>query len=175
LAAGAVNPSPQRAARLSAGSVKPPTQIEWCGPLNWSEREPDVVQFEESALHSDGFARGKTADDSKRFVGPRSTLVERNPEPLRTLQPCSPDAEFEMAAGNDINHGEVFGQADWVVKGQQQHAEWNANSFGTGCDCACHREHRGQVAIVNEVMLGEPYVIEPMVLGPGYLIENFAL
>jgi hypothetical protein len=86
---------------------------------------------------------------------------------------CPPDGEFETAAGNHITYGDVLGQAYWVMKPQQQHAGWNANSFGVGCDCGRHWEHRGRVAIVNEVMLGQPYVIEAMVLGRGYFGRGF--
>ena len=89
----------------------------------------------------------------RRRMIPRASLVRAprsangTSRTLRALQPCSPPRpEFETAAGNDINHGDVLGQADWVVKRQQQHAECNANSFGADCDCAGHRERRTETS-----------------------------
>src|SRR6516164_4222155 len=93
----------------------------------------------------------KTADNSPSFIGARSALIERNYESFELFDLVAhPDAEFETAAGNDIKHGDVLGQADWVMKRQQQHTERNANPFGAGRDCGRHREHRRQIAIVDE-------------------------
>ena len=37
------------------------------------------------------------------------------------------------------------------------------------------REHRGQIAILDEVMFGEPAIVEAVILGPYNLVENFAI
>src|SRR5271155_4229292 len=85
------------------------------------------------------------------------------------------NAEFETTPGNDIDDRDIFGQAHRIVKWHQQNAERDTNFFGARRDRRGYWKRRGQVAVVDEVMLGNPDVVKSAVFTPYDLVENFAV
>ena len=61
------------------------------------------------------------------------------------------------------------------MKRHQQHAGCNADPVGAGGNRRGGGEDRGKVAVFDEVVLGQPDIIEPVVFAPRDLIEDFAV
>jgi len=110
------------------------------------------------------------------MVGARAALLGRHAE-ARKLFPlkADADAELETAAGDHINGCDVLGKADGIVKRHQEHPGCDADATGAGADGRGYGENGGKVAILDEVVLGQPNIIKAFVLGPGDLIEDFAV
>ena len=70
------------------------------------------------------------------------------------------EAEFEPPAGDHVQGGRIFRHAHRIVQRQQQHAGADVDALGTGRDGAADGQHRRRVAVVEEVVLGEPDVVE---------------
>ena len=82
------------------------------------------------------------------------------------------DAHLDPAAADVVEHREVLGEPDRMVERQQ------ADIAGEAHLLRARRHRRGdgnprrQVAVVDEVMLGEPDEIEPEPVEPGDLIHD---
>jgi hypothetical protein len=61
------------------------------------------------------------------------------------------------------------------VEGHQEHARCDADPFGACGDRCGHRHNRGEVAVFDEMVLGEPNVVESVVITPRDLIQRFAV
>jgi hypothetical protein len=61
------------------------------------------------------------------------------------------------------------------VKRHQQHAGGDADPVGAGGDRRGGGQDRREVAVFDEVVLGQPDVIKPVVFAPRDLIEDFAV
>ena len=67
------------------------------------------------------------------------------------------------------------GKPDRIVKRHQQHARCDADVVGAGGDRRGGGQDRGEVAIFDEMVLGQPDIIEPIVFAPRDLIEDLAV
>jgi hypothetical protein len=61
------------------------------------------------------------------------------------------------------------------VERHQEHTRRDADTLGPGRYRRRRREDRRKISVVDEVMLGQPNVIEAVVLAPGDLVENLAV
>jgi len=61
------------------------------------------------------------------------------------------------------------------VKRHQEHSGGDAEPVGAGGDRRGYGQDRGQISVFDEVVLRQPDIIEPVVLGPRDLIEDFAV
>src|SRR5229473_1074604 len=139
-------------------------------------RELDLVDLEEFALEGERFAVEQFADDVERLVGTTAALVEGDCETLELLDlVADAHAEFEASARDSVDHGDILGEAHRVMERHQQHAERDTDTLGARGDRGGGREHRGQIAVLDEVMFGEPAIVEAVILGPYNLVEYFAI
>src|SRR5262245_42092241 len=89
----------------------------WVGSLDGFRGYLDIVEVEELVLKGDGRSIDKTANYPESFVGTRPALLERYTEAFELFYfVANPDTEFETSARNDINHGDILGQAHGIVK-----------------------------------------------------------
>jgi hypothetical protein len=74
------------------------------------------------------------------------------------------DRKHQAAAGDQVDHGGVLGDAKRVVQRQDQDVGADADVAGTGGDGGGRHERRGQHPVVCEVVLGQPHhvVAEPV-------------
>jgi hypothetical protein len=102
--------------------------------------------------------------------------LEDTPKPCELFAfEADPDTKFETAARDDINGRNILGKAYRIVERHQQHPGCDADAVGAGGDCRGGGEDRGKVAIFDEVVLGQPDIIEPVVFAPRDLIEDLAV
>jgi hypothetical protein len=88
---------------------------------------------------------------------------------------ADPHTELETAARDDIDGRNILGKADRIVERHQQHAGCDADAVGAGGDRRGGRQNRGEIAVLDEVVLRQPDIIEPVVFAPRDLIEDFAV
>ena len=110
------------------------------------------------------------------MVGARAALLGGHAETreLFTFE-ADPDTKLETAARDDINGRDILGEAYGIVKRHQEHAGYDADPVGARGDRRGYRQNRGQIPILNEVVLRQPDVVKPVVLAPRDLIDDFAV
>src|SRR5580704_2953940 len=144
--------------------------------LDGLRRHFDILKVEELALEGDGLAGKGTADDFEGLVGARAALLGRHAETLKLFAlEADPNAKLEATAGDHINGRNVLGQADRIVQRHQQHPGCDADPVGTGGDRRGGGQDRGKIAVFDEVVLGQPDIIETVVFAPRDLVEDFAV
>jgi hypothetical protein len=61
------------------------------------------------------------------------------------------------------------------VERHQQHAGCDTDPVGAGGDRRGGGQDRGKIAVLDEVVLGQPDIVIAVVLAPGDLIKDFAI
>jgi hypothetical protein len=82
------------------------------------------------------------------------------------------DADLHPSAAQVVEDGEVLGQPDRVVERQQADIAGEPHVPGASRHGGGARDPRGQVAVVHEVVLGEPDQVEAQGVEPGHLLED---
>ena len=85
------------------------------------------------------------------------------------------DAEVEAAVGEDVDGGGVFGDPDCIVQRQQQDPGADPDASGQAGDGGGDGQDGGCVAVVDEVMFGDPDVVVAELLGVDDFIENLVV
>jgi hypothetical protein len=62
-----------------------------------------------------------------------------------------------------------------MVKGHQEYPGRDADPLRAGSDRCSDGQNRREIAVVDEVVLRHPYIVEAVVLAPRDLIEDFAV
>lgn len=75
------------------------------------------------------------------------------------------DSEVEAAGGDEIEGGGVLSNPDGRVQRQQQQKRPDANPLGPCGDRGADRKQRRRVAVIDEVVLGEPRFVEAQHFG----------
>src|SRR6266481_473031 len=136
----------------------------------------DVVEVEELALEGNRLSGKRAPNYFKGLVGSRAALFERHTETFELFPfEADPGAELETTAGDHINGRNVLGKAYGIVKRYQEHAGYDADPVGAGGDRRGYGQDRGQIPVLDEVVLRQPHIVKPVVLSPRDLIEDFAV
>src|SRR5215471_4128779 len=61
------------------------------------------------------------------------------------------------------------------LNGSRQTSQEKRTFFLRAAIAACHRNPRRQVAVVDEVMLGEPHEVEPQPVEPRHLVHDLGI
>ena len=85
------------------------------------------------------------------------------------------DAEIEPAVGEDVDGGGVLGDADGVVQREEQDPGADPDSCGQASNCGGDGQDGGRVAVVDEVVLGDPDVVVAELLGVDDFVEDFVV
>ena len=96
----------------------------------------------------------------------RSECVELLPGP-----PGS-ESEFESAARDQVHEGRFFRDMDGMPVGGEQHGCTDPDAFGPRGDRGREGQRLWQVAVLEEVMFGQPHRVRAEFLGPGDPIEH---
>ena len=124
----------------------------------------------------EGFGPPGQAEDLDPLLDERGSVFPRDAEGLELLDAVAQaDTEDQPAAGDRVDDGGVLGDAQRVMQGKQQHPRADVDAAGAGGNGGGRREQRGAVAVIEEVMLGEPDVIVAHRLGGSGLIEDLAV
>ena len=164
-------PSAMRAARSIAGSAMPPSSRRGlCSGIGVTRTSPTLKRLpsKSSALAGPG-----AADDRDGLLDQARALLELAAE-LGELELAiaDADAEIEAAARQHRQRRGVLGDAHRVVQRQDHQVGADAHALGARADRGGDHQRRGRVAVIAEVMLGDPHGIEAEALGLDDLLER---
>ena len=120
-------------------------------------------------------------DHARRMIStPSSSRLGRlvSDRPKASNSSCAvahADAEVEAPAGEQRERGGVLGESDRVVQRQQHQVRADPHPGRALGDRGGDHERRGRVAVVDEVVLGEPHRVEAELLGGDDLVERAAV
>jgi hypothetical protein len=125
------------------------------------------LEVEELALEGNGLSNESAANQFEGLVGSHAALFEGHAETFE-LFPLEAEAgaELEATARDEINRRDILCEAHGIVKRHQEHSGYDADPAGTGGDRRGYEQNRGKIPVFDEVMLGQPYIVKPVVLGP---------
>ncbi len=144
-----------------------------CRLLGGRGRHDDVVEAEVLALVGEPLAAPGQLEDLDGLVGTRATLAlghAEHGEFVRLVAGREPDVE--AAAGQLVDHGQVLGQPQRVVQRGQQDRGAEAGRGGSHRQRAQRGAQRRQVALLAEVVLGQPDRGEAELFGAGGLVQG---
>jgi hypothetical protein len=128
---------------------------------DWRGQHADVVQMKIFAMEIETLAAPREFQDLDRLESPSESLDAIDSESVEFFLPIPlADSEAQTSTGNHIDDGSVLGKLEWMLKGREQNISADGNALGARGDRARHRHHRGQVSVVSEMMLRQPYRIE---------------
>lgn len=88
----------------------------------------------------------------------RHPFGQRHPKCLELFgPPAQAHAQHKPAAGDQVDHRGVLRQADRLVQRGKQQRRADQDPPGARGDRGAHRQQRGQVCVVHEVVLGHPH------------------
>ena len=135
-------------------------------PLQRRRGDPDVAQRVVLPVDRDGLARQQPPHDREAFLHPPGALAGGDALIVELARAGTrAHAEVEPAAGDEVQRGGVLRDPDGVVQRKQQQERPDANPTGPRGDGGADRQQRGGVAVVDEVVLGEPRFVETHLLG----------
>jgi hypothetical protein len=122
---------------------------------------------------SEGLPRPRGPEDRDALLQ-QADAVAHLPVVHRHLLGPVPGADHEVdpAAAHQVEDGEVLGEADRVVQGQDERGDQHAQLAGPPGDGGGHHQRRGAVPVVGSVVLRQRHHGEAVVLGPGALLER---
>jgi hypothetical protein len=82
------------------------------------------------------------------------------------------DADLDAAIADIVEYREVLGQPHRMIEWQQADVARKPHAFGARGDGARHRHPRRQVAVIEEVMLGEPHEIQSEPVEHDHLVHD---
>ena len=86
-----------------------------------------------------------------------------------------PNSEVETAGGDQVERRGVLGNTHGVVQRQKKQERPDPKASGPCCDGGSDRQQRRRVAVIDEVVLGEPRFVEPHLFGLRHEIEVCAV
>ena len=142
-------------------------------PLHRFGIERHRLDLVELALESDPFLSPQPADQLDALGQTRRALGTRELESGELLGPVAlSDTEVEAPVREDIDAGGIFGDAHGIMEWQQQDEGADANFAGARGDRCGGRQHGRVVSVIDEMMLGQPYVVVAEVVEHRDLVEH---
>ena len=142
-------------------------------PLHGARAHVQPLGRVEAALEVEGLAAPALPHQGDALLGARARIVAVGLEGLVVLQgAAAADADVEAPAAHHVEHGELLGQVDRMVQGQQAHPHAQAQGGRAGREVAGQHGRRRAEAVVVEVMLGEPDGVVAERLGGEHLLEG---
>src|SRR5262245_1447663 len=130
----------------------------------------------EAALEIEGLAAPALAHQLDPLLRARPGIASVGLEGLIILKgAAAADADVEPPAAHHIENGQLLGEVDGVVQGQQAHPHAHAQGGGAGGQIAGQHWRRWTEAVVVEVVLGEPDRVIAQRLGGYHLLEGGAV
>src|SRR5262249_22521659 len=107
------------------------------------------------------------------FLGAREALGKGDSEAAELVRRVAhADADLDPAATQIVENREILGEAQWMTERQEADVGGEADSLSSGRHRSGDRRPRGQVAVVDEVVLGEPHEIEAEAVEPRDLLDD---
>src|SRR4029077_6206185 len=132
-----------------------------------------VAELEILSVEAEALAGPRAFQDLHRLERPAEPLFARHPEALELLGAVAkPDSEPQPAMRKHIDEGGIFGELQRMVKRREQNVGADSDARRARRYRCRRRHHRGQVAIVGEMMLSQPDRIEAERLRRGHLCKR---
>jgi hypothetical protein len=129
-------------------------------------RHGELVEREVLAVEGEWLTRPRPPQHLDGLLGSRAALLARHPEVGELLVPVAGrEAQIQPAAGEQVGDRGVLGQPQRVVQRGEQHRGAQPDAPRAGAQGGDHGEQRGQVAVVDQVVLGQPHGVEAPALG----------
>src|SRR5438132_2816674 len=78
---------------------------------------------------------------------------------------ATPEPDLQSAIGQQVGDGDVLGQAQRIPEWRHQDGLAEADARGAGAGSGNQQQRIGRIAVVGEVMLGDPYRVEAELVG----------
>jgi hypothetical protein len=125
------------------------------------------------AVKAEALAREAATQHLQAFLRARHALRQRQAEAAELVwRVAHADAELDAAAAEVVQDGQVLGQSQRMIERQQADVRREPQPAGQGCHGARHGRPRRQVAVLHEVVLGEPHEVQAEPVQPDDLLEN---
>jgi hypothetical protein len=133
---------------------------------------PDLGNRVVASLEGEPLPRPRAQHDLQRLLEALAILDLGHAVALELDRPvATAHADVEPASAEDVDHGQLLGEPDGVVEGEDGGGQPDAHALrphgrGRGQD-----RRRDRQAVLDEVVLGQPDAVEPQLLGPGHLLD----
>src|SRR5580704_8599848 len=135
-----------------------------------------VAELEILSLETESLCGPRLLENLDRLQCAAKSLRAGYAEALEFLGAVAePNPEPKPAARDRVDEGCVLGQLQRMPKRREQDVGADANSRRSRCDSGSGGRQRGQIAVVGEVMFGEPNGIEAELLGRLNLRQRFVI
>ena len=141
--------------------------------LHVARRDLHVLEIVALALEAELLAGEGALQHLDSLVGQRHAARDRHAEAAELVRRVAhADAHLDPAAADIVEHREILGEPDRMVERQQADIAREAHMLGPRRHRRGDGNPRRQVAVVDEVMLGEPDEIEAEPVEPSDLIHD---
>ena len=135
-----------------------------------------VAELEVLSLETESLSGPRLLENLDRLQRTAESLRARHAEALELLGAVAePNPEPKPAARDYVDEGCVLGQLQRMPKRREQDVGADADSRRARGDSGSGGHQRGQIAVVGEVMFGEPNGIEAELLGRLNLRQRFVI
>src|SRR5271154_4828697 len=135
-----------------------------------------VAQLEILSLETESLPGPRPLENLDRLQRTAESLRARHAEALELLGAVAePNPEPQPAARDYVDEGCVLGQLQRMPERREQDVGAHADSRRARGDSGSGGRQGGQIAVVGEVMFGEPNGIEAELLGRLNLRQRFAI
>src|SRR5208282_1394177 len=135
-----------------------------------------VAELEILAVETESLAAPRKLENLDGLERAAESLRAWHAEALELLGPVAQaNSQPEPAARDYIDERGVLGELERMIKRRQQDEGADGDAGGARRDGSRRGHQRGQIAVVGEMMLGEPDGIEAELLGGLNLRERFAV
>jgi len=135
-----------------------------------------VAELEIPAVETESLTAPRKLEDLDGLERADQSLCARHAEALELLGPIAQaNSEPEPAARDYIDESRVLSKLQRMIKRRQQDEGADGDAGRARRDGSRRGHQCGQIAVVGEMMLGEPDGIEAELLGDLCLCERFAV
>jgi hypothetical protein len=142
-------------------------------PADGPRQHPHVIEIEMPAGKAEALASPRAPHDFDGLQRAAEALLARQLEARKLLRAIGrADSQAQAPVGDHVDHRRIFGQAQRMIEGRQQHIGADRDAPRAGGDGGQCRHDRRQIAVVGKVMFGQPYRIEARSLDEFDLAEH---
>src|SRR5262245_19398446 len=124
-------------------------------------------------MEAEALAAEAAAQHLEAFVRAREALGERDAEAAELVRRIAhAHADLDASTAQVVEHGQVLGEPHGMTERQQADVRREPDARGARGHGARDGSPRWQVAVLHEVVLGEPHEVQAELLQPHHLVED---
>ena len=136
-------------------------------------RDAHVIEPVALACVTEAPARPREAEDVDALLGARDAVRDREAEPAKLVRRVAQaDAELDAAARQLIEHGEILGKPKRMRERDDRDVRRDPDPLRRRRGRASDRGERRQVAVLDEVVLAEPDLVEAELVESSDLVDR---